>query len=236
MSVMGKLKQNNWLVVITIFLVVSSVIALSISMRKSLGFGTCAYEEDIYLSGQLIPNYNGRTDCYCSKSGSVQCNTDSTLISLENYSSTGLKYFSSFLNYLDKEELDTDNIQAVDVGYTSGILSVVVEREAMCGQEQESPIQVGFYKYLENDLTLTVLTNRDTSFYNKICKIDGKFVLEKEDLSLTDDFKLHYQNDLGQIFDLGVCVYKEKLYGNGDVLQSEAGKTCSCNFGTIECD
>mgnify|MGYP001224308997 FL=1 len=182
MSVMGKLKQNNWLVVITIFLVVSSVIALSISMRKSLGFGTCAYDEEIYLSGQLIPNYNGRTDCYCSKNGSVQCNSDSSLISLENYSSTGLKYFSSFLNYLDKEELDTDNIKAVDVGYTSGVLTVVIEREAMCGQEQESPVQVGFYKYSENDLTLTVLTNRDPSFYSKVCKIDGKFVLTKEDL------------------------------------------------------
>ena len=61
----------------------------------------------------------------------VQCNSDSTLISLENYSSAGLKYFSSFLNYLDKEELDTDNIKAVDVGYTSGVLTVVIEREAV---------------------------------------------------------------------------------------------------------
>jgi len=106
----------------------------------------------------------------------------------------------------------------------------------MCGQEQESPVQVGFYKYSENDLTLTVLTNRDPSFYSKVCKIDGKFVLTKEDLFLTDDFKLYFQNDLGQIFDLGVCVYKEKLYGNGDVLQSEAGQACSCNFGIVECD
>jgi len=236
MSVMGKLKQKNWLVIITIFLVVSSVIALSISMRKSLGFGTCAYDEDIYLSGQSIPNYNGRSDCYCSKNGSVQCNTDNSLISLENYSSTGLKYFSSFLNYLNKDELDTNNIQAVDVGYTAGVLSVVIEREAMCGAEQESPVQVGFYKYNENDLTLTVLTNRDVSFYNKVCKIDGKFVLEKEDLFLTDDFKLHFQNDLGKMFDLGVCVYDGKLYGNKDILQSKGGSACMCNFGTVECD
>ena len=233
---MGKLKQKNWLVVITIFLVLSSVIALSVSMRKSLGFGTCAYDEDIYLSGQSIPNYNGRADCYCSKNGSVQCNTDNSLISLENYSSAGLKYYSGFLNYLNKDELDTNNIQAVDVGYTSGVLSVVIEREAMCGEEQESPVQVGFYKYIENDLTLTVLTNRDTSFYNKVCKIDGKFVLEKEDLILTDDFKLHFQNDLGKMFDLGVCVYSSKLYSNGDILQSKDGKACTCLSSVVECN
>lgn len=233
---MGKLKQKNWLVIITIFLVVSSVIALSISMRKNLGFGTCAYDEDIYLSGQSIPNYNGRTDCYCSKNGSVQCNTDNSLMSLEDYSSTGLKYFSSFLNYLDKEELDTNNIQAIDVGYTSGVLSVVIEREAMCGPEQESPVQVGFYKYIENDLTLVILTNRDTSSYNKICKIDGKFILEKEDLLLTNDFRILFQNDLGEIFDLGVCVYNDKLYGNNDIIQSKEGRACVCHFGTVKCN
>lgn len=234
---MGKLKQKNWLLIITIFLVVSSVIALSISMRKSLGFGTCAYDKEIYLSGQQIPNYNGRSDCYCSREGKVQCNTDETLISFEDYSSSGLKYFSSFLNYLEKESVSSDYVQAVDVGYTQGVLSVVIEREAMCGDEQETPIQVGFYKLAENDLTLTVLTNRDPSFYNRVCKIDGKFVLEKEGLSLKEDFKLYFQNDLGKIFDLGVCVYNGKLYGNGDVLQSvEGDKACSCNSGVVECN
>lgn len=234
---MGKLKQKNWLLIITILLVVSSVVALSISMRKSLGFRTCAYDEEIYLSGQQIPNYNGRSDCYCSRDGKVQCNSDDTLISFKDYSSSGLKYFSNFLNYLEKESVSSDYVQAVDVDYTEGVLSVVIEREAMCGDEQETPVQVGFYKLEENDLTLTILTNRDPSSYNKVCKIDGKFVLESEDLSLKEDSKLYFQNDLGKIFDLGVCVYNDKLYGNGDVLQSaEENKACSCNFGTIECD
>lgn len=233
---MGKLKQNNWLVVITIFLVVSSVIALVVSTRKSLGFGTCAFNENIYLAGQLIPNYNGREDCYCSKKGTIQCNKDNTILSLEDYTSTNLKYFSNFLNYLDEEEIDTDNIKAVDIGYTEGKLSVVIEREGMCGQEQEIPVQVGFYKYSENKLTLTILTNQDSSIYNRVCKINGKFILTKEDFTLTEDFKLYFQNDLGHIFDLGVCVYNKKLYGEGDIFQSESGNACSCNYGMVECD
>lgn len=232
---MGKIKQKNWLIGITILMVISSGIVLLISMREKLGFKSCAYGDLVYISGQNIPEYNGLDNCYCSKDGSVQCGNMSDSISYSSFSSKGLMFSTRYLNYLDKEEVE-DNIVSVDAGYISNNLTLVFEREVLCGTNFEPPVQVGFYKVEDGNLVVTVMTNRDPALYSRVCKVEDTFSIQDIEIPMEEGFKVYYQDELGYRYDLKVCAYKGKLFNNEAIMQTEEHTTpCMCSDGEIEC-
>jgi len=234
-EIMGKVKQRNWLIVITILMVISSGIVLLISMQEKLGFNTCAYGENTYITGQNIPNFNGLDDCYCAKDGSVKCGNMSEGISYSSFSSTGLSFSSRFLNYLEKEKVE-NNITPIDVNYTSNIFSLILEREVLCGDNSKSPVQVGFYKIEGGNLVVTVMTNRDPELYSMVCKVENTINVNDINLDIKDTFKIYYQDELGYRYDLKVCSSNGKLYNSGDMLEIEGSPTvCYCDDGVIEC-
>jgi hypothetical protein len=235
-EIMGKVKQKNWLIIITILMVISSGVVLFISLREKIGFKTCAYGENVYIPGQNIPNFNGLEDCYCAKDGSVKCGNSSDVISYSSFSSSGLFFSSRFLNYLEKEKVE-NNIIPMDVNYNSDKFSLIFEREVLCGDNSLAPVQIGFYKIEEGNLIVTVMTNRDPELYSMVCKVENTIAVDGINLDVKDTFKIYYQDEYGYRYDLKVCPSNGKLYNSGDMLEVQGSSNiCYCDEGVIKCE
>lgn len=235
-EIMERVKQRNWLIIITILMVISSIVVLFISMRGKLGFKTCAYGESVYIPGQNIPNFNGLDDCYCAKDGSVKCGNSSDVISYSSFSSAGLFFSSRFLNYLEKEKVE-NNITPMNVNYTNNKFSIIFEREVLCGENSQSPVQIGFYKIEGENLIVTIMTNKDPELYSMVCKVENTIAIDSINLDIKDTFKIYYQDEYGYRYDLKVCPSNGKLYNSGDMLEiQESSNICYCEDGAIKCE
>jgi hypothetical protein len=235
--VMGKVKQRNWLLIITIFLLLASALVLFVTTRNKIGVGVCIYDNVEYQQGQQIPNYEGRDDCLCTWSGGVVCEREESTMSYENFSSEGLQFTYSFRNFLEKESPDLSRVVLSDLNHSENTVEVIIEREVLCGQEGLAPVQTAMYKLEEDSLTFTTVTNRNEELYGEVCLIGNSFVVEGVDLSEKSEYFLYYQNDSGQTFKLKSCFVNGKLYGEGDVFK-DAGSNmlCTCEASGVECE
>lgn len=234
---MGKVKQRNWLLIITIFLFLGSALVLFVTTRNKLGVGVCNYDDIQYQQGDLVGNYEGRSDCHCTRTGDIVCEEEDLTMSYENFSSEGLQFTYSFRNFLEKESPDLSRVVLSDLNYSENTVEVILEREALCGQEDLAPVQTAMYKLEENALTLTTVTNRDEQLYRRVCLIGNTFVVNGVDLSEKSEYLLYYQNDSGQTFKLKSCFVNGKLYGQGDAFKNaENNMLCTCEGPDVECE
>lgn len=234
---MGKVKQRNWLLIITGFLVLASALVLFMTNRGRLGVGVCVYGDVEYEQGDLVPNYEGRNDCYCTWSGDIVCESEETLVSYDDFSSEGLVFTYSFRNFLEKKGPEVSRVVLSDVNHRENTLEVIIEREALCSEEGLAPVQTAMYKYEEDSLTFSTVTNRDETLYGRVCLIGNTFVLEDVDLSEKSVFSLYYQHDSGEIFKMNSCFVNERLYAEEDVFKDEENDMlCTCEAPEVECE
>lgn len=234
---MGKVRQRNWLLIITIFLLLSSVVVLFVTTRSRLGVGVCIYQDVEYLQGQLVPNYGEGSECYCTWTGEIICEDEGPLVSYEDFSSEGLEFTYSFRNFLEKEDPDYTRSVLSGLKHREGVLEVIVERESLCGEAGLAPVQTAMYKKEEESLTLTTITNRDPTLYTRVCMVGNTFTIEDVDLTEDTEYSLYYQNDNGQVSTLRTCLANGRLYGEGDVFKDSNGDLlCTCVSPEIECE
>jgi hypothetical protein len=234
---MGKVKQRNWLLIITGFLLLASVMVLFVTTRNRPGVGVCNYDGIQYQQGDLVGNYEGKSDCHCTWTGDVVCEGEDLTMSYENFSSEGLQFTYSFRNFLEKESPDFSRVVLSDLNHSENTVEVILEREAFCGQEDLAPVQTAMYKLEEDGLTLTTVTNRDETLYGRVCLIGNTFVVDGVDLSEKSEYSLYYQNDSGQTFKLKSCFVNGKLYGQGDVFKdAQNDMLCTCEGPNVECE
>jgi len=234
---MGKIKQRNWLLIITGVLVIPSAIILIMMTRRSLGIGVCSYDGIEYQEGQIISNYQGRNDCYCSRIGEIVCEENEVVMSYDDFTSDDLQFAYSFRNFLEKQNPDLFRVVLSDINYQGQKLEIIVEREALCSQGSLPPVQTALYKKQEESLILTTITNRDESLYDRVCLIGNSFVIEGIDLSEKSDYSVYYQDEKGQEFELNSCFLNGKLYGEGDVFKdTENDLVCTCESSGVECE
>jgi hypothetical protein len=235
--VMAKVKERNWLLLITGLLVLASAVFLLTTKREEIGLGICRYNGVEYLEGELVSSYEGGSDCYCSWTGEIVCQEDEVGMSYDGFVNQGLSFSYSFKNFLDKPVVDLAKVVVADINYRGNSLQIVLEKEALCGELSEAPVQTAMYKFQEDGLVLTTITNRDESIYTRVCLIGNTFEIEDVDLSEKSEYYLYYQNDKGQIFDLEACFTNNRLYAKGDVFKnSQEGLLCTCNGPDIECE
>lgn len=233
---MGKIKQRNWLIIITIFLVTVSGIGLFLSIQQKLSFNSCAYGENVYRSGDEIPAYNGRSECKCNADGSIKCNDNTAELAYSGYSSQNLKFTYKYLNLLSEGVLMQEKVASDYASYVDGVLKVSFERNVLCTEDEIAPTQSGFYQLSENDLKLTIMTNADATKYGKPCKISNGFEISGLNMTLGNDFQIYYQSDDGNLESLGACVQEGVLYGDQEVFKSKtSASVCICNTGVISC-
>ncbi len=231
---MGKVKQRNWLIIITIFLVIVSGAGLFVSIHKKLSFNSCAYGEDMYKSGENVPNFNGEQECVCSSDGSIKCGDDTEGVVYTGYSSANLKFSYSYENLIDENSTVSSDIVPLDASYVNGVLKVAFERNVLCSEDGEVPAQSGFYKLSANALRLTIMTSVDTAKYFSPCKISNTYEITDASISFADDFQIYYESESGEFLSMGACIYDGALHGDQDVFKN-GNSVCICNTGSVTC-
>jgi hypothetical protein len=233
---MGKIKQRNWLIIITIFLVIVSGVGLFLSIQQKLSFNSCAYGVNVYRSGEEIPAYNGGSECKCNADGTIKCNDDLDESIYSDYSSQNLKFTYEYVNLLSQESLTSEDISSNWASYSEGIMEVSFERNASCTVDGIAPTQSGFYQLSPNDLKLSIMTNTDTTKYISPCRISNNFEISGLEITLSNDFQIYYQSDSGELESLGACVENNTLYGDQEVFKSKTSSAvCICNTGVVSC-
>jgi len=233
---MGKIKQRNWLIIITIFLVIVSGAGLFLSIQQKLSFNSCAYGENVYRSGDEIPAYNGRDECKCNADGTIKCSDNTDELTYSGYSSQNLKFSYQYINLLTDQALLQEEAKSNSASYINGVLKVNLERNVLCTNDEIAPTQSGFYQLSSSDLKLTIMTNTDVTKYATPCKILNSFEISGLDIALGDDFQIYYQSDNGNLESLGVCVQDNILYGDQEVFKSKTSSSvCICNTGVVSC-
>lgn len=234
---MGKIKQRNWLLLITLFLFVATLLLLLFTTKRNLGIGVCLYDDVEYQQNEVIPNYNGRNDCFCSWSGEIVCEDAEVSMSYESFSSENLSFTYSFRNFLEKASPDFNRIVLSDVNHQGTRLEILLEREVLCGENENAPTQIGMFERKNNGIILTTITNRDESLYSRTCLIGNTFVLEGMELTKLKEFSVLYQNESGQLFDLNICFFNGVVYGKGDVFKdSKRDMLCTCKGPEVDCE
>jgi hypothetical protein len=233
---MGKIKQRNWLIIITIFLVIVSGAGLFLSIQQKLSFNSCAYGENVYRSGDDIPAYNGRDECKCNADGTIKCNDSTDELTYSGYSSQNLKFTYQYINFLTDQALLTEEVESNSASYINGVLKVSFERNALCTNDEIAPTQSGLYELSSEDLKLSIMTNTDATKYVAPCKILNSFEISGLDIALDENFQIYYQSDNGNLESLGACVEDNTLYGDQEDFKSKkTSSICICKVGTISC-
>lgn len=234
---MGKVKQRNWLLLITGFLFLTLSLLLYVKMKEGVQKRICFFNDSYYSENELVSNYNGKNDCYCTENGTISCASEEVSLSYSSFSSANLNFSYNYLNSLDELVPDYSRIIPVDVNHEGNSLSVSFERESLCSSDVSAPPQSGYYELKESSLVLTTLTNKDTSVYTVPCLISNVYKISSISIPNTESFSILYRNEEGKLFDLNVCYYNGSLFGTGDVFESsQSGRICSCDSGVIECE
>ncbi|MFA7628235.1 MAG: hypothetical protein WCY37_02370 [Candidatus Dojkabacteria bacterium] len=234
---MAKIKQRNWLLLITFVLVLSSLGILFAMLQRNLGIGFCVYEGVEYSVNDPVPEYSGGEDCVCSNSGEIVCNGEELSMSYEDFANEEMVFTYSFRNYLDKDQPDLVGAELVDIQYKEGLLRVVMERESLCGDFNEAPVQAGMYKLEEEEIVFTAITNRDESMYSRVCLIGNTFEIQNVSIADKPRFSVSYQNDQGNMTNFRICLANGNIYSNGDVFKdSESNSICTCLGPEVECE
>jgi hypothetical protein len=225
---MGVMKGRwyvNWLVVITMVLLFTSVGIFGISIYNSYGIKKCAYGDDI---GE---------NCICDSKGEVVCEEEvaQSVVSTE-FTGNGLSYSYDFLSYFDVNSSDK-KVKFVNVSQLNGGLQVTVELATYCNQESTPARQVGFFKMEEDRLIFTTVSSLVDEAFNRECIVEGTFTVKEFNVQLSDTFEIVYQDEYGSLYPANNCVYQEYLRNNGDVYNSADGcSICRCLEGENVCE
>lgn len=234
---MAKIKQRNWLLLITFILVLSSLGILFTTLQGDLETDFCIYEGVEYSVNDPVSEYEGDKDCICSRSGGIVCKEDEYSMSYEDFVNEDMSFTQSFGNYLDKDQPNLEDVRLVDIQYNGSSLRIVIEREALCGDFNETPVQTGMYKLEEEGIVLTTITNRDESIYGRVCLIGNTFEIQNVTLADKSRFSISYQNDQGNMTNFRICLANGNVYSNGDIFKdSESNSICTCLGPEIECE
>jgi len=215
----------NWLVVITVLLLFTSLGTFAISIKDTVGIKKCAYGD------------NFDDNCICNSDGEVVCEEES-MQSIENteFISKNLNYSYEFLSYFDVSSSQKE-ITFVDISQTLGILKITVELPSYCNENSEPAKQIGFYKGTEEGLVLTTATNLVSESYNRTCVVEGTFSISTFTLPESDTFEIIYQDEYGSSFAANSCLYGGYIRNSGDVYNSIDGcSICSCRDGENVCE
>jgi len=234
---MAKVKQRNWLLLITFVLVISSLVVLFTTLQREQETNVCVYKGIEYSVNDPVAEYEGGRDCICSSSGDIVCKEEELGMSYEDFVNENMSFTYSFRNYLDKDQPDLVDVKLVDIQYDGSLLRIVIEREELCGDFNETPTQVGMYKLEEEGIVLTAITGRDESIYNRVCLIGNIFEIQSITLADKSGFSISYQNDLGNMTDFRVCLANGNIYTSGDVFKDlESGNICTCLGPEVNCE
>ena len=203
-------------------------------MKEKLGFGTCVYKGVTYQSGDIISDSD--ESCFCNNWGKVECVPEGSMSnSLTDFDSTNLNFYYKFINLLDME-VDSKKVQVTDISLQDSKLSIVLERETLCTSESVAPITVGFYRYNQNVLTLTTMTNREEK-YSEPCLVENTYEITSLKNEIDDDFQLQYQTEELDVVDLDICVSGERVFTEEEIFKSEDGtQICTCEDAKVVCN
>ncbi len=232
---MKKVGQRNWLLFITGLLLIGAIISLWMTAGKRFGVGMCVYDGIEYSQGDSIVGYDDERDCSCSWTGDIVCEDREAMMNYETFSSSSLSFSYNFRNYIEKNTPDLSKVSLIDVNHLNNRLEISIEREALCGEGDLSPTQIGLYERKSGSIILTTITNRDEALYSKVCIIGNSFMIENLDTMNDREFSIMYQNESGQLYDLNVCYLNNRLYGKGDVFK-DGNRLCTCEGPEVSCD
>ena len=234
---MAKVRQRNWLLIITGLLFVTSIALLVFTTKKKMGIGVCYHNDLMYEQNQLIPDYERGSDCYCAWSGEIVCKDTERSFSYEDFSSEGLMFSYTFRNLLEKTSPDFSKVFLADINYKDGVIDIILEREVFCTEEGQVPTQIGMYEKRDDSMILTTVTNIDESIYNRSCIILNNFSLTSLNFSKSDSPIIYYQNESGLLLDLKSCYVGGRFYAPGVVFRDlNEEKLCTCNGPEYDCE
>ena len=234
---MGKIRQRNWLLIITGFLLITTIVVLVLTTKRELGIGVCYHNGFYYQQNELVPDFERGRDCFCSWSGDIVCEDVEISLTYENFSSDGLSFSYNFRNLLDGVTPDLAKVTLADINYREDIVDIIVEREAICTREGHVPTQIGMYELTEDSVILTTITNMDETIYSQSCIIVNTFSLIDLNIEDSESPSIYYQNELGQLFNLNSCYANERFYAPGDVFKDTSReKLCTCEGPSVECE
>lgn len=209
---MAKIRQRNWLLLITVVLVLSSIGILFTTLR-----GGSETESETYES--------------------VEYSVNDTVLDYKDFVNENMSFTYSFRNYLDKDQPNLVDAKLVDIQHNDSSLRIVIEREVLCGDFNETPAQAGMYKLGQEGIVLTAITNRDESIYNRVCLIDNIFEIEGINLVDRSEFSVSYQDDQGNMTNFRTCLANGNIYSNGAVFKDlESNSICTCLGPEVECE
>lgn len=220
----------NWLVVITVCLSLSVVGLFILTIQNSLGLTKCAY-------GDIV--FDGEKNCMCDSKGNVVCDEKDmgSIIKSEDFSTENLSFTYEFQNALTSKESFPRDIRFVNISQVGTTLKVVTEKTTVCNRGNNVAPQVGFYKFEENRLILTIGSNLFDKAFTIPCISESTFEISNVPVRFSDNFKLFYQDEFGSLIPSGNCSYEGFLRNEGDVYNSSDGcSLCACKLGQNICE
>jgi hypothetical protein len=217
----------NWLVVITLFLFITSLGVFLMYMQKNLVSDQCAYGQDM------------EENCVCSSDGVKVCDEELLVKdrSVSEFTSSGLTYSVNFLNLVSLNNPPKHSVEFTDILQSGNMLKVVVDLNSMCNSNNKVAPQIGFYKLDNERLILTVISNLTDSSFNLQCRSENIFLIENFDLNSKETFKLQFQDESGNIYQASTCIYQGYIRNDGDVYVSKDSQMlCRCNNGVNSCE
>lgn len=235
---MARKFQRNWLLILTGCLFGASVLMVVATAQDYLDIRKCSYGEELFSSGELLPEYEGKYSCYCSSEGKVVCEDETALLNRkplesEDFTSSNLVFSTSFQNYIESV---TPGIRFTKIVHGLSSVSVSIERAVMCTSTQDAPVQIGYYKMNDKELILTAMTNQAPSLYTQPCIVEDTFEFYDLNVQFPESFQVMYQTEENEIYGSNNCVYEGYLQNDGDTYQSgDSCEVCSCKDGVNIC-
>ncbi len=233
---MAREKNRNWLLLITVFLFVTSLFVLYISISREMRKDSCLFNGIYYKEGDILEGYKEFANCRCFGAEGVKCEDEKRVLSYDSFNTENLDFSYAFVRKLERGS-DSSKVSLGDVNHNPHSIYVYFERESYCTSDGNPPVQTGFYELRENALVLTTLTNRDTSVYDTPCLISNIYTILDITIPKLDSFSIMYRSEEGKLFDLNSCYYNGTLYGIGDVFESiSKQQICTCEPSTVKCN
>lgn len=211
----------NWLILITVCMVVSALFMFYFSIKDTIGIKQCIYGD----------NGLGGT---CN-SENMDSNVNSA--SPNEFSGNKLVYTYDFISYLDEADTTSADIRFANISQEGEDLKVVIERRSVCDSESNPAPQGGFFKEDGSNLILTVTTNLVNTSYNTLCITEGTFTIYDFVKKFDTNYKVFYQDEYDTLTPALNCVHDGYLRNTGDVYQTDDGcYICTCKDGVNSCE
>ena len=218
----------NWLLLFTVILFLTASVMFVVSQRNQLGLKKCAYGDEYYSSGEVIP---GTQRCFCDKYGKVVCEEEEVAISefdASSYTSDGLLFSYKFLNSRENTQ-EGPEVRFSEISTKENGLKIVVERSGMCGSSGQLPPQMGYYMIQGDELYLTISSNLLAGDYGQECFVSATYNIDGLS-ELSESFKIYFQTESKEIFNADICIFNGKVFNTGDAFVGKDGEVVVCNI------